>query len=77
MKNIISVGSRVETLAGYEVATGYNGSIVYTDSYEVDADGSATKVNNRMLTLAEIGHLMREVDGKLHEVRFEEGRKIR
>lgn len=72
MKNIITIGTQIETLAGYEQVTGYNGSIVYTDSYEVDMDGKAEKVGERKLTTGEIELLMREVDGRNHEVRFGE-----
>ena len=72
MTEIIKNGSEISTLAGYELVKGYNGSIVYTDSYEIDDDGNASMVDERMLTLEEIGHLMREVDGRNHNVRYEE-----
>lgn len=71
MKNIITIGTQIETLAGFEQVTGYNGSIVYTDSYEVDMDGKAEKVGERKLTTNEIELLMREVDGKNHDVTYE------
>ena len=71
-RDVIRKGSEIETLAGYEKVTGYNGSIVYTDSYEVDEDGKAEKLGERMLTLSEIGSLMREVDGKAHKVVYED-----
>lgn len=64
----ITKGTEVATAAGYEIITGWNGHIVYTDSYEVDEDGNESKVCERMLTLEEIGHLMKEVDGKNHKV---------
>ena len=70
--DIITKGSKIDTLAGYELVTNYNGSIVYTDSYEIDFNEELQKVGERMLTLEEIGHIMKEVDGCNHKVRYEE-----
>ena len=70
----IKNGDMITTLSGYELVTGYNGSIVYTDSYihsEDDPD-KLIKDGERMLTLDEIGHLMKEVDGRNHKVWYEE-----
>ena len=71
-KETITKGSEISTLAGYMVATGYNGSIVYLDEYETDEDGEAEKVGERMLTLDEIAHEMKNVDGMNHKVIWEQ-----
>ena len=71
-KHYIKKGDTINTMAGYEVVTGYNGSIVYTDSYEIGEDEEPEKVGERRLTLEEIGHIMREVDGLNHKVFYEE-----
>ena len=71
-KETITKGTQISTLSGYMVATGFNGSIVYLDEYETDEDGEAEKVGDRMLTLAEIGHEMKSVDGMNHNVIWEE-----
>lgn len=68
----ITKGDTINTMAGYEVVKGYNGSIVDTDSYEIGEDGEPEKVGERRLTLEEIGHIMREVDGLNHKVFYEE-----
>lgn len=64
----IKVGDIINTLEGYEKVTGYNGDVVYTDSYEINEDGEYEKTSERMLTLNEIAHLMKEADGHNHKV---------
>ena len=64
----ITNGTEIKTIAGYMIATGYNGSIVYLDEYETNEAGEAEKVGERRLTLAEIGDAMKEVDGQNHKV---------
>lgn len=71
-KRIISKGSRFETLAGHMIVTGYNGHLVDVDVYEVDEDGDETKVEELRLTLNEIGHEMKAVDGRNHVVIWED-----
>lgn len=70
---VIRKGDEIQRMGeGYEVVTGYNGSVVYTDSYEINDDGTSTKTGERMLTLEEIGHLLKEVDRCNHKVIYEE-----
>lgn len=70
IKDKIWIGKEIETLAGYEIITGYTGEVVGTKSYEVDENGNGVYVNNRLLTLNEIGHLMKEVDGHNHKIEY-------
>lgn len=72
MKNIITIGTDIDTICGYEQVTGYSNDIVYTDSYEINEDGDAVKTGSRRLTLNEIARLMTEVDGQAHSVGFED-----
>ena len=69
---VIKKGDEIATQEGYLIVTGYNGSIVYTDSYEVNEDGRATMTGGRGLTLEEIGHLLKEIDRCNHRVVFED-----
>lgn len=64
----LKVGDTVNTLAGWLVITGFNGSIAYCDEFE---DGEETSVET-MLTPEEIGHRMRELDGKNHHVAIDD-----
>lgn len=70
-KDIITTGAQIDTIEGYEVVKSYNGSIVYTDSYEYDDDGNPQKTGECRLTLEEVGKLMKGVDGRNHRVTFE------
>ena len=70
IKDKIWIGKEIETLAGYEIITGYTGHIVGTKSYEIDENGNGVYVNNRLLTLNEIGHMMKDVDGHNHKIEY-------
>lgn len=73
-EDIITIGTRISTVTGCDIVTGYNGSIVYLDEYEPDFDNNPDdliKTGERMLTLYEIGLLMKELDGHNHNVTFE------
>lgn len=59
----IGKGSKIDTISGYIIVTGYNGSIVDCDEYVINDNGEPKKTDERRLTLFEIGHLMKEVDG--------------
>ena len=72
MITTIRKGDEIATQEGYLIVTGYNGSLVYTDSYEIDEDGEGVKVGERNLTPEEIGHLLKEVDRCNHKVIYEE-----
>lgn len=69
---IIRKGTRIETIDGYEIVTGFNGSIVYTDSYKVGNNDEVYLDGEGRLTYSDIEHLMKEVDGLNHKVRYEE-----
>lgn len=70
IKDKIWIGKEIETLGGYEIITGYTGDVVGTKSYEIDENGNGVYVNNRLLTLNEICHLLKEVDGHNHKVEY-------
>lgn len=74
MSTVIRRGDEISNMneGGFEIVTGYNGSVIYTDHYEIDDDGSSTKTDERMFTLEEIGHLLKEVDRRNHNVVYEE-----
>lgn len=62
-------GSIVNTADGFIECANFNGSIVYCTEYETDIDGYKTgKSCARMLTLYEIGLLMKEQDGNNHKL---------
>ena len=67
-KNYITRDTQINTMAGYIIAEDYNGSIVECSEYIVNEDGSLEETDGRRLTLNEIGHLMKEVDGQNHKV---------
>lgn len=69
-KETISKGMEITTEIGYLKVKGYNGSIVYVDEVTDDENGNEV-VEERMLTLEEIGHEMKAVDGKNHDLRWE------
>lgn len=63
----LKVGDTVNTLVGWLVITGFNGSIAYCDEFE---DGEEIP-EGLMLTPEEIGHKMREIDGENHHIAIE------
>lgn len=71
IKESIKKGSIVNTLTGYMIVTGYNGHIVYVDQYVVD-ECSNLPAGDMRYTLDEIGHLLKECDGRTHRVVWEE-----
>lgn len=71
-REIITKGTRLDTIYGYEVVTGYNGSVVYTDTYEVLEGEEPYKIRESMLTYSDINARLKEVDGLNHNVRYEE-----
>ena len=70
--DVIRIGSEITTWDGYLEVIGYNGHIVETVEWNIDRDGEITEGWERRLTLSEIAHIMTEVDGRAHKVRFEE-----
>lgn len=66
----ISKGMEITTETGYLKVKGYNGSIVYVDEITNDETGNEV-VEERMLTLSEIGLMMKAVDGRNHDLRWE------
>ena len=68
----IKKGSIIDTLFGTIEVTGYNGSIVYGIEREYDEEGNVEREEETRLTLNEIGHLMKEVDGRNHKVWYDE-----
>lgn len=71
--DIIRKGTRIDTIDGYEIVTGFNGSIVYTDSYQLNDEGTDVYLAGEgRLTISDIEHKMKEVDGLNHSVRYEE-----
>ena len=66
----ITTGAKINTVEGYEEITAWNGSIVYTNSYVIDENDEAVLDGERMLTLEEIGHLLKDYDGKNHKVEW-------
>lgn len=76
----ITKGTEITTEQGYLIIKGYNGHIVYANHYmqtwpddaEEFTDDTATEVvEERMLTLSEIGLIMRAVDGRNHRVIYD------
>lgn len=72
-REIISKGMEITTEIGYLKVKGYNGSIVYVDEITDDEDGNEI-TEEKKLTLEEIGHEMKAVDGKNHDLRWEGNR---
>jgi hypothetical protein len=70
----IRKGTQINTIEGYFVVTGYNGHIVYCDEYTTSEEDLDTfeKAGERRLTLQEIAHEMKKVDGRNHHVTWEE-----
>ena len=69
----IHEGTEIGTTAGFVVCKSYNGSIVYADSYGVDAEGHEAIIHmDDMFTLSEIGALMKAIDGRNHIIRWDE-----
>ncbi len=68
----ITKGSIIDTFFGTIEVTGYNGSIVYGIEREYDEEGNVEREEETRLTLNEIGHMMKEVDGRNHKVWYDE-----
>lgn len=60
----LKVGDTVNTIFGWLVITGFNGSIVYCDEFE---DGEEIP-EETILTPEEIGNRMRAIDGEQHHI---------
>ena len=71
--DIISKGTEISTTEGYLVVKGQNcGGLVSLDEYVADESGEFALKGERTLTLSEVGHIMKDVDGKNHSVVWEE-----
>ena len=70
--DIIRKGTKIDTATGYAHVTGFNGHIVYLDMYEANEDGYCRFSEERMLTLSEVGLMMKEFDGRNHKVIWED-----
>lgn len=74
----IKVGDEIATMEGYIVIKERQneGRNAWVENYvigydeENDCDTEPVKESDRLLTMAEIGNLMREVDGRKHNIRF-------
>lgn len=66
----IRKGDEFDTVSGYEVVTAVRNGFAHTASYEVQDNGEMEYSGKRMLTAAEIGRLMKEVDGENHTIIF-------
>ena len=70
----IGKGTEITTMEGKIVADSYNGSIVYFDEFLYNEETEEDDIPNgtRMLTLYEAGKIMKESDGRNHNVTWEE-----
>ena len=75
MKNVIHIGSIIDTLDGYIIITSINeAGLAWADEYIVDGDDEAKKTDTVLkLTAQDIARRMRELDGKNHTVIMERG----
>lgn len=73
IKEVIGAGSEVLGNDGIFIAESYNGDIVFGRQYEwnPDTDNYDIDAGDRMLTLNEIGHMMKDLDGQNHKVVWE------
>jgi len=71
-RETITTGTEISSLEGKLVITGYNGHIVYVDEYTLLDEGEYKFNTKRMLTLNEIAHEMKEVDGLNYKVIWED-----
>ena len=62
-KDIITIGTEINTISGIIKVTDFNGSLVAVDEYDIDEEGTPMKVEENALTLNEIGNLMKQMDG--------------
>lgn len=69
-KDKIYEGATIDTLTGNLKVKFYNGSIVDLDEYTIDDDDNLVKTGETRLTLEEIGHVMKELDGMNHKVEY-------
>lgn len=67
-KDIITIGTEINTISGIIKVTDFNGSLVAVDEYDIDEEGTPMKVDGNALTLNEIGNLMKQMDGQNHKV---------
>lgn len=72
-KEVIKVGTSIDTLAGYMVVKHINvAGLCYCDEYTINEDGSEEKIPwDTMVTKADIAAIMYEVDGIARDVRIE------
>lgn len=79
MKEIITIGTQIDTVDGYIVITseGRGANTVNVDEYTIvwddenDTDTGEYNKTSRLLTLNDIARRMKEVDGRNHDIRFE------
>lgn len=69
-KDKIYEGATIDTLTGSLKVKFYNGSIVDLDEYTIDDNDNLVKTGETRLTLEEIGHVMKELDGLNHKVEY-------
>lgn len=79
-RETISKGMEITTEIGYLKVKGYNGSIVYADHHkqtwpddaeEFTDDNAIEVVEKDMMTLSNLAMMMKAVDGKNHDLRWE------
>lgn len=79
-RETISKGVEITTEEGYLIITGYNGHIVYADHHkqtwpedatEFTDDNATEFVEKDMMTLSNLAMMMKAVDGKNHDLRWE------
>lgn len=71
MKDFIKTCDHIATVSGELVVTGFNGSIVDCEEYEINENDELIKIDDRRLTLNELGHIMKDLDGQNHTVIWE------
>ena len=69
MKTVhITKGSEINTQTGYLKVYGRGPELIYCEEFEIGENDEPVYTGDRNLTLSEIGHIMKEVDGKNYTV---------
>ena len=68
----ISPGSEIQALDGFLTVEGWNGHLVDVTEWLLDRDGEEHEERSLKMTLNEIAAEMKKVDGKNHNVIWEE-----
>ncbi len=66
----ISKGSEVNIEGGFFKVADYNGSVLIGTEHRFDGDGNE-EVEDSRPTLRELAHMMQDVDGKVHNLIFD------